>query len=313
MQPALVRLDSTTSQGSGWVIEVSGDAAYVVTNRHVVEEANGWVLAIVGDGAMFLGEVVGLDGEYDLAAVRICCSDKFHPLELASPQLHSFGVEIGAFGYPLGATTLKATWGEVGTVLDSPTQRGTDMLTRLDTFPGNSGGPLVSRSGRVLGIIVGGVPNEPVAIAVSAQAIRQRWPLLIEGHTPSTPGIKWTRNPSVSERGTLDVDVQIERHSFTPCGSLTLIGQSCHPNVRVYRNGDYYEAVFGYYCGPGNPDWCIDQGGEHHHYYPASRRLFVKAHTDLHNWPAGDLWHVCIHDNTDEETLLGCAELEFKR
>ena len=319
VRPSLVRLESRTgkgtAKGTGWVFQVSEDAAYIVTARHLVEDNGSWLLAIFENGQRFVGELVGMDEEYDLAAVMICCSESFSPLELATPQSYIFGIEVGAFGYPLGATTLKATWGELGIVLTNPTQDGQDMETKLDTFPGNSGGPLVTRSGHVVGIVVGSVPNEPFATAVSAEAIRARWPILIDDHTPSNPAIRWTK-AAVSNNGVLEIDVTILRHAFTACDGTTPVGHTCYPNVRVYRNSDYYQPIWGYFCGDGKIGtrvWCIDQSNEHHHYYPGSGQLLVKVFTSLHEYLYGSRWYVCIHDNTDEQTLLGGSPLDFGR
>ena len=307
-----MRLITSSGTGSGAVIEVSGDAAYVVTNRHVVEDASGWLRAVVGDGDMFLGEVVGIDELYDLAAVRICCSDGFQALELVPPGTSVDGVKVAAFGYPIGSVTLRATWGQVGTVQDQPDEYGVDMSVEVDTFEGNSGGPLISPRGHVLGVNARSLLNQPVGEAVSGGAIRQQWPLLTQDYTPSRPDVKWPSNPFVSARGLLEVDVNILRKPFTPCGILTPEGTACRPNVRLYRSGNYYASVYGYECASSTA-WCIGGGSERHLYYPSSGRLLVNVSTDLHEHPPGSRWHVCIFDNTEEETLFGCAPLEFKR
>ena len=308
-----MRLNINEDVGSGAIIQVSGDSAYVVTNRHVVEDASGWLQAVVGDGDTFLGEVTGIDQVYDLAAVRICCSDDFQPLELAPLDAPAEGVNIAAFGYPIGSLELRATWGQVDAVQDEPNEHGVDMSAQVDIFEGNSGGPLVSLSGYVLGINARGVPNHPIAKGVSASAIRQQWPSLTQNYIPRKQDVAWTRTPFVSAKGMLEVDVNIIREPFTPCGILTVAGTACQPNVRLYADGGLYGSVYGYECHDSSSLWCIDSGSEGHYFYPSTRRLLVKVFTGLHEYPPGSRWHVCIFDNTEEKTLFGCAPLEFKR
>ena len=319
VQPSIVRLSTVGSRGSGFIIRTLENSAYVATNEHVVDDAGATVTAMVGDKALYPGLVIGKDDRYDLAVVWICCSEDFQSLPLAESGSYVTGDEIGAFGYPLGATVMQATWGNFDKVEPQPDENGWDMENRpLNLAGGNSGGPIVDLRGQVIGINAGSVTNQPYANGVSAQVIRERLPLLIGDHSPDRrnwPAIDWKSGVSVTHDGLFKLDVTVRQSSFVPCDTSTPIGQSCKPNVLVYRNGSHHQSVFGYYCGEdkkGTSTWCIDSSSEQHFYYPSSGRLAVTVLTNL-SAPRDDTrWDVCIHSNTEERPLLGCAPIQWK-
>ena len=319
VHPSIVRLSTGGSRGSGFIIRTLDNSAYVATNQHVVEDAGATVTAMVGDKAIYPGLVIGEDERYDFAVVWICCSEDFQALPLAGDGTYFSGDEIGAFGYPLGATVMQATWGNFDKVEFQPDEKGWDMENRpLNLAGGNSGGPIVDLRGRVIGINAGSVTNQPYANGVSARAIRERLPVLIGDHTPDNrnwPAIDWKAGVSVTHDGLFELDVTVRQSSFVPCDTSTPIGQSCKANVIVYRDGSPYQAVFGYYCGEddkGTTTWCIDSSSEKHFYYPSTGRLAVTVLTNL-SAPSDDTrWDVCIHNNTEERPLLGCAPIQWK-
>ncbi len=319
VHPSIVQLVTNKGSGSGFIIRALDNSAYVATNQHVVDGATGTVRAVVGDRAIYPGLVIGEDDRYDFAIVWICCSEGFEALPLAESGSYFSGDEIGAFGYPLRADAMQATWGNFHKLEPQPDENGWDMENRpLNLARGNSGGPIIHRKGQVIGINAGGVLNQPFANGVSAGAIRERLPLLIGGHTPDNrnwPAIDWKDGVSVTHDGLLKLDVKIRQSSFAACDANTPIGQVCKPNVVVYRSGSPVKAVFGYYCGEddkGRTTWCIDSSAEAHFYYPSSGRLSVKVLTDLHEKEDGARWDVCIHSNTEEHPLLGCSPIQWE-
>ncbi len=319
VQPSIVRLATGGGSGSGFIIQAMDNWAYVATNQHVVEDASGTIAARVGDRATYSGLVVGEDDLYDFAIVWICCSDDFRALPLVEAGAYFSGDEIGAFGYPLGASEMEATWGEIDVINSEPNQRGWDLESDLNTTSGNSGGPLLNRDGYVVGIHAGSVRNQPFAKGVSAKAIQERMPLLIAGHTPDSrdlPTIDWKSGVSVSSDGVLELDITISSSSFSPCDLSTPGGTACKPNVVVYRNGSKYNSVWGYSCDGVDESsrtvWCIDGGGEEHWYYPSSGRLTVKVLTNLPDIRLGDeQWDVCIHDGKPAHPILGCSPIQW--
>lgn len=324
VHPSIVRIITSEGSGSGFIIRTLEDSAYVATNEHVVDDATGTVNTVVGDRAIYPGIVVGKDDRYDFAVVWICCSDEFRALPLAEDGTYVSGDEVGAFGYPLRADEMQATWGNFDKLEEEPDEKGWDMENRpLNLAKGNSGGPVVNRKGLVIGVNAGAVLNEPFAHGVSAKAIRELLPKLIGDHTPDIrnwPAIDWKQGVSVTHDGLLELDVKIRQSSFMACDGNTPVGQVCNQNVIVYVNGARFRTVQGYYCGEGSKGrttWCMDSSGEEHFYYPSTGRLSVRVLTNLHDlfeeWKDDDLrWDVCIHSNTEEHPLLGCAPIEWK-
>ena len=319
VHPSIVRLATGSSRGSGFIIRTLDNSAYVATNQHVVDDAGATVTATVGDQTIYPGLVIGEDDRYDFAIVWICCSDDFKALPLAEDGSYSSGDEVGAFGYPLRADVMQATWGNFDKLESEPDENGWDMENRpLNLAGGNSGGPIVDLRGRVIGINAGAVLNQPYANGVSARAIRERLPLLIGGYSPDNrnwPAVDWKGGVSVTHDGLLELDVSVRQSPFEACDGNTPIGHSCKPNVIVYRNGSPYQAVFGYYCGEddkGRTTWCMDSSSEKHFYYPTSGRLTVTVLTNLAAPDDDTRWDVCIHSNTEGHPLLGCSPIQWK-
>ena len=308
VQPTIVRLQSRATGGSGFIVRAMENSAYIATNSHVTEGRE-MMVAIVGDRSMFPAIVVGEDSDYDYAILWVCCSPDFVALPVAEEGDYGPGDEIGAFGYPQNARTMQATWGFVGSIQDEPEEDGWDQKNEpLNIAPGNSGGPVVGRTGSVVGVSSHTILNQPFGRAVSARAVRERLPVLIGDHQPdeSWPLVNW-KEASISDRATLQVEATIKVKNFSACDTSTRAGESCNPNVVLYREGVRYSAVYGYRCGA----WCVDQNGEMHNFYPSSGRLAVRIFDTLSGPHGDDPWHLCIHDNTSEHPLLGCTPITW--
>ena len=138
-------------EGSGVIVAPDG---YVLTNSHVVHGASE-VRAGLPDGRRLIGHVVGDDPPTDLALVRIEGS----PLPYA--PLHDSTVPrqgqlVIAIGNPLGFESTVST-GVVSALGRSLRGRGGNLIDNVlqhtaPLNPGNSGGPLVSSNGKLVGI-----------------------------------------------------------------------------------------------------------------------------------------------------------------
>jgi putative serine protease PepD len=145
----------TNAIGSGFVVSQDG---YIITNDHVVEGANGALSVSFSDGSTTLARVVGRDPESDIAVIKVAKRD-LTPVQLGNSDTIAVGDPVLAFGSPL-ALVNTVTAGIVS-ALDRTIQAGDPggtvryyaaIQTDAAVNQGNSGGPLVDASGKVIGV-----------------------------------------------------------------------------------------------------------------------------------------------------------------
>jgi S1-C subfamily serine protease len=138
-------------QGSGVIFTPDG---YVLTNAHVVAGA-AKLRASFTDGQVLDALLVGEDAATDTAVLRLAGNGLPHA-ELGRSATLRVGQLVAAIGNPLGfqCTVTAGIVSALGRTLRTPSGRMIDSVIQTDAplNPGNSGGPLVSGSGRVVGI-----------------------------------------------------------------------------------------------------------------------------------------------------------------
>ncbi|MBV9654877.1 MAG: trypsin-like peptidase domain-containing protein [Acetobacteraceae bacterium] len=172
--PAVLRVESRASgrrggAGSGVVIASDG---LVLTNSHVVAGARHVRLALP-DGRAAEADVLGDDPDTDIALLRAPLPAGVPFARLGDSKHLRRGHLVVAIGNPLGfsSTVTAGVVSALGRSLRSRNGRLIEDVIQTDAAlnPGNSGGPLVSCAGDVVGIntaMIGGAQN--ICFAVSS-------------------------------------------------------------------------------------------------------------------------------------------------
>jgi putative serine protease PepD len=141
------------AQGSGFV---SDEAGHVITNQHVVDGAES-VEVTFWNGKTYDATVVGTDPSTDLAVLDVDApASELHPLELADTDSIEVGDTVVAIGSPFGLeqTVTAGIVSALDREITSPNGFAIDDAIQTDAAinHGNSGGPLLDLSGRVVGV-----------------------------------------------------------------------------------------------------------------------------------------------------------------
>ena len=146
--PAVVTIRSPTILGTGFVVRKDG---WIATNLHVIAGASELQVATTDGHQYPIVDVLAVDGERDLALVRIDAKE-MGTLALGDSDAVRAGDSVVAIGHPLD---LDYT---VSNGLVSAVRVINPALTVLQISapiaPGSSGGPLFNDKGEVIGVAV---------------------------------------------------------------------------------------------------------------------------------------------------------------
>jgi S1-C subfamily serine protease len=147
--------DRVSGVGTGVVIV---DKGIILTNLHVVAGAQR-VQVVFSDGLVSEAAVIGQQPENDLAVLQAATiPDDLVPATLRSTRDLEIGSKVIAVGYPFGIGPSVSSGVVSGLKREYHSPEGKRLLTNLIQFdaavnPGNSGGPLVTMDGEVVGIV----------------------------------------------------------------------------------------------------------------------------------------------------------------
>ncbi len=159
-----------------------------MTNHHVIADADR-ITVVFADGWEVEAELVGSDIDSDLAVLKIALPDGLlQPLAMGDSDDLSVGNLTVAIGSPFGqdfrmatgiVSALGRTFSSGGTLFSNPSVIQTDAPIN----PSNSGGTLLDRNGRVIGIntqmLSGSVSNAGIGFSVPVNTAKRVVPELV--------------------------------------------------------------------------------------------------------------------------------------
>jgi S1-C subfamily serine protease len=163
--------------GTGFVVRQDG---IILTNQHVVAGASSVSVALPS-GSVMAARVVASDTDHDLAVLKVDATG-LPAVALGDSGALQVGETVVAIGYALdlggGPTVTSGIVSSLARSIDVQDGNGVRtyhgvLQTDAALNPGNSGGPLVTLDGRVVGVdVAGGTNSENIGFAVPVNAAR---------------------------------------------------------------------------------------------------------------------------------------------
>ncbi len=173
--------------GSGVVYKKSGDTLYIVTNAHVVGDKENQKITFSNNKSV-VGKVLGKDKWSDVAVVKATSSDSsVKEIAIGDSNNLVLGEPILVVGNPLGVD-FKGTVTEGiisglnrNVLIDFDKDNKYDMLMKAfqidaSVNPGNSGGAVVNREGKLIGVVAAKIsmPNvENMSFAIPVNEVQK--------------------------------------------------------------------------------------------------------------------------------------------
>lgn len=145
------------ADGSGFIV---GDDGYIVTNYHVIAGER-VIKVILSDGKEYIAQVVGKDEHSDIALVKINSPEKLPVVTFADSDKVEVADDVLAIGNALGfgMTVTSGIISYKSRSLSPHMPKGSEgssvlyLQTDAAVNYGNSGGPLFSYDGKVVGMV----------------------------------------------------------------------------------------------------------------------------------------------------------------
>lgn len=167
------------SSGSGFLISANG---HIVTNKHVLEDVeNTRYNILLSDGSQKEAQVLYKDAEYDIAVLKVVGTN-YKYINLGDSDKIRLGQSVFAIGNTLGEYSNTVSVGIISglnrTVTASDSDGTVEVLkgviqTDAAINKGNSGGPLVDLTGKVIGVNVAMIQmSENIGFSIPINLVR---------------------------------------------------------------------------------------------------------------------------------------------
>ncbi len=248
--------------GSGFVYDYDG---HIITNYHVVADASEIVVSFGSDKEL-PAEIVGVDPLNDLAVLRVDeLPEGVEPILLGDSDALQVGQRAIAIGNPFGQFERTLTVGVVSAV-NRTVKTGDDQVLRgvIQTDAainrGNSGGPLLDSSGRLIGVnsalFSPSGTSAGVGLAIPVNKLKQIVPELIQNGRYPHPwlgieGLGYDLYPELARALELSVDqglliAQLYRNSpAMQAGLRSATEEVIYRRRRLLVGGDILTAIDG--------------------------------------------------------------------
>jgi S1-C subfamily serine protease len=229
-------------RGMGYTDRVLGSAFFIdstgllITNYHVISsevdpkyEGYSRMYIRMGDSASprIPARVIGYDKALDLALIKTEYKSEF-VFSIVDRVIPQVGDTVLAIGSP-GGLERTVTSGIVSSLSRRFLQIGDVYQIDAAVNPGNSGGPVVDTSGRLVGIVFAGAEQyQGLNFAVPAQRLAAALPAMIKGGKAERPwlGIALSESSGSAEIIYTAPNTPASRHRMTEGGKIiTLNGQ----------------------------------------------------------------------------------------
>lgn len=247
--------------GSGFILDQAG---HVLTNYHVVEGAREIDVSI-NDEYVLPATIVGVDPRNDIAVLKVeAPADILVPVALGSSENLKVGQRAIAIGNPFGQFGRTLTIGVISALnrtLEGSAGRTITGIIQTDAAinRGNSGGPLLDSSGRLIGINTAIFSptgtSAGVGFAVPVDTVKRLLPDLLALGRYRHPwlGVRYAYELKTSLANALDLSTTqglliVQLYDGSPLAKAGVRGaqqETVVGNQRVYIGGDILMAIDG--------------------------------------------------------------------